>query len=76
MVVHARGLGIPRGVRARSWQRIARGTCSWLQFYTLQVSKQAVYYEELFRFRDLNEAAGAADATRDLDGSVYALRLK
>jgi hypothetical protein len=25
---------------------------------------------------DLNEAAGAADATRELDGSVYALRLK
>jgi len=25
---------------------------------------------------DKNEAAGAADATRELDGSVYALRLK
>jgi hypothetical protein len=30
----------------------------------------------LQRIADLNEAAGAADATRELDGSVYALGLK
>jgi hypothetical protein len=28
------------------------------------------------RIADLNEAAGAADARRELDGSLFALRLK
>ena len=34
------------------------------------------YYEQLYRLADLNEAVGAADATRELDGSVCAVRLK